>query len=191
MLKWWRKRTAQGNRRQCAPLSLVCREARFQCIVGTVGLMYCGHLLKSNRPRSLPPPKFAPRSGSWDGTLRLWEIQSGRTTRRFVGHSKDVLSVAFSADNRQIVSGSRDKTIKLWNTLGECKYTIQEDVSDTIVCLLVTNISFIHPSCLLSFVVALVCERRLCRTSGQGHLASRLRMCHAMFHTFPTRPTHT
>lgn len=50
---------------------------------------------------------------------------SGSTTRRFVGHSKDVLSVAFSADNRQIVSGSRDKTIKLWNTLGVCKYTIQ------------------------------------------------------------------
>lgn len=65
-------------------------------------------------------------SGSWDGTLRLWEINSGKTTRRFVGHSKDVLSVAFSVDNRQIVSGSRDKTIKLWNTLGECKYTIAE-----------------------------------------------------------------
>merc|ERR1712137_1239985 len=40
---------------------------------------------------------------------------------------KDVLSVAFSADNRQIVSGSRDKTIKLWNTLGENKFTITED----------------------------------------------------------------
>jgi guanine nucleotide-binding protein subunit beta-2-like 1 protein len=66
-------------------------------------------------------------SGSWDGTLRLWEIASGRTTRRFVGHAKDVLSVAFSADNRQIVSGSRDKTIKLWNTLGECKYTIHDE----------------------------------------------------------------
>merc|ERR1711862_583037 len=39
----------------------------------------------------------------------------------------DVLSVAFSADNRQIVSASRDKTIKLWNTLAQCKYTIQED----------------------------------------------------------------
>merc|ERR1712161_71296 len=33
-----------------------------------------------------------------------------------------------SGDNRQIVSGSRDKTIKLWNTLAECKYTITEDM---------------------------------------------------------------
>jgi len=65
-------------------------------------------------------------TGSWDGTLRLWDLNFGTTTRRFVGHTGDVLSVAFSADNRQIVSGSRDKTIKLWNTLGECKYTIDE-----------------------------------------------------------------
>merc|ERR1711937_347962 len=28
---------------------------------------------------------------------------------------------------RQIVSGSRDKTIKLWNTLGQCKYTITDE----------------------------------------------------------------
>jgi guanine nucleotide-binding protein subunit beta-2-like 1 protein len=66
-------------------------------------------------------------SGSWDGTLRLWEIATGKCTKRFIGHTGDVLSVAFSADNRQIVSGSRDRTIKLWNTLGECKFTIQEE----------------------------------------------------------------
>jgi len=66
-------------------------------------------------------------SGSWDCSLRLWNLETGQTTRRFVDHQKDVLSVAFSSDNRQIVSGSRDKTIKLWNTLGECKYTITDE----------------------------------------------------------------
>jgi guanine nucleotide-binding protein subunit beta-2-like 1 protein len=66
-------------------------------------------------------------SGSWDGTLRLWDLNTGATTRRFTGHSKDVLSVAFSADNRQIVSGSRDKAINLWNTLGQLKFVITED----------------------------------------------------------------
>ena len=66
-------------------------------------------------------------SGSWDGTLRLWDLNTGQTTRRFIGHHKDVLSVAFSADNRQIVSGSRDKSINLWNTLGQLKFSITDD----------------------------------------------------------------
>ena len=41
-------------------------------------------------------------SGSWDATLRLWDLNTGQSTRTFVGHAKDVLSVAFSADNRQV-----------------------------------------------------------------------------------------
>ena len=74
-------------------------------------------------------------TGSWDKTLRLWDLQKGVTTRRFEAHTKDVLSVAFSADNRQIVSGSRDKTIKLWNTLAQCKLTIQDEGhSDWVSC---------------------------------------------------------
>merc|ERR1712066_499315 len=60
-------------------------------------------------------------SGSWDKTLRLWDIERGITSTVFKGHKHDVMSVAFSADNRQIISSSRDKTIRLWNTLGECK----------------------------------------------------------------------
>ncbi len=61
-------------------------------------------------------------SGSWDGTLLLWEIStdSSATPRK----SCPLPSLP---DNRQIVSGSPDRTVKLWNTLGECKYTIVED----------------------------------------------------------------
>lgn len=65
-------------------------------------------------------------SGSWDGTLRLWNLETGRTQIRFIGHTKDVLSVAFSADNTKIVSGSRDKTCKIWNTLGKCKLDLTD-----------------------------------------------------------------
>ena len=61
-------------------------------------------------------------------------ITAGETTRQFTSHTKDVLSVAFSVDNRQIVSGSRDKTVKLWNTIGECKLTIDEGHSDWVSC---------------------------------------------------------
>jgi len=69
-------------------------------------------------------------SGSWDRSLRLWDLNTSRTSRLFAGHTGDVLSVAFSPDNRQIVSGARDRSIKLWNTLGECKCTIEDAHND-------------------------------------------------------------
>jgi guanine nucleotide-binding protein subunit beta-2-like 1 protein len=65
-------------------------------------------------------------SGSWDKTLRVWDLKTGVSKDRFVGHTGDVLSVSFSPDNRQIVSAGRDRTIKIWNTIGECKYTITD-----------------------------------------------------------------
>ena len=55
--------------------------------------------------------------------MRLWDLRAGRTTYRFVGHTNDVLSVTMSPDNRQLISGSRDKTMRLWNALAESKYT--------------------------------------------------------------------
>lgn len=68
-------------------------------------------------------------SASWDTSLRLWDLSTGETKYRFMGHSKDVLSVDFSASNTKIISGSRDKTIKLWNTIAECKWTVDEKKS--------------------------------------------------------------
>ena len=37
-------------------------------------------------------------------------------TRELEGHTRGVISIAFSLDGRRIASGSRDKTIKLWET---------------------------------------------------------------------------
>ena len=78
-------------------------------------------------------------SGSWDRTMRLWDLNTGASVRTFQGHGKDVYSVTFSEDNRQTVSGSRDKSIKLWNSLAECKYTITEDMhTDWVSCVILS-----------------------------------------------------
>lgn len=65
-------------------------------------------------------------TASWDGTIRLWNIETGVSVKTMTGHSKDVLSVCVSPDNRLILSAGRDRTIKLWNTLGECQYTLDK-----------------------------------------------------------------
>jgi WD40 repeat protein len=54
-------------------------------------------------------------SGSYDKTLKLWDIETRREIRSFLGHAGGVNSVAISADGRRALSGSYDKTLKLWD----------------------------------------------------------------------------
>jgi WD40 repeat protein len=54
-------------------------------------------------------------SGGRDGTLRLWDIKTGRLLQQFDGHTGSVLSVAFSADSKTILSGGVDNSVRLWN----------------------------------------------------------------------------
>jgi guanine nucleotide-binding protein subunit beta-2-like 1 protein len=61
-------------------------------------------------------------SGSWDKTIRLWDIATCKSDSIFKGHTKDVLSVGFSHDERLIFSGGMDNSLKYWNTKGDLKH---------------------------------------------------------------------
>jgi len=70
--------------------------------------------------RSVNSVKFSPDgrwvlSGSDDGTVKLWDVVTGKEVRTFAGHTDRISSVAFSPDGRQVLSGSNDETVKLWD----------------------------------------------------------------------------
>ncbi|WGV26771.1 protein kinase domain-containing protein [Halotia branconii] len=54
-------------------------------------------------------------NNSNDKTIKLWNLETGKQIRTFIGHSSWINSVAISPDGKTLVSGSSDETIKLWN----------------------------------------------------------------------------
>ncbi len=57
-------------------------------------------------------------SGSSDGTIKIWDIRSGKLLKTLTGHKYSVSSVAVTKDNK-VVSGSADGTIKIWDIKNE------------------------------------------------------------------------
>jgi len=54
-------------------------------------------------------------SGSWDRTLRLWDVASGREIACLGEHFDDVTAAVFSPDDRELLSYGRDGILRLWN----------------------------------------------------------------------------
>jgi WD40 repeat protein len=64
-------------------------------------------------------------SGSYDGTVRIWDAVTGELQQTLPGHTYFVKSVAWSPDSTRIVSGSRDKTVRIWDAVtGELQQTL-------------------------------------------------------------------
>jgi WD40 repeat protein len=54
-------------------------------------------------------------SCSYDGTIKLWDLHTGKCICTLEGHTAPVSCLAFGSNGQQIVSGSYDRTIKLWD----------------------------------------------------------------------------
>ncbi|KAG1875848.1 WD40-repeat-containing domain protein [Suillus subluteus] len=59
-------------------------------------------------------------SGSLDGAVRLWDIDTCKVLAKWTGHTNPVWSVCWSRDGRRVLSGSSDGTTKQWDVeIGE------------------------------------------------------------------------
>lgn len=58
-------------------------------------------------------------TGSYDSTIRIWDINTGECIRTLRGHTLGVRTLQF--DDTKLISGSLDHTIRVWNwRTGEC-----------------------------------------------------------------------
>jgi WD40 repeat protein len=53
-------------------------------------------------------------TASRDGTLSLWEAESGKERVRYRGHAGAVLAVAFTRGGERLISGGTDGTVRVW-----------------------------------------------------------------------------
>ena len=54
--------------------------------------------------------------GNSDGTVHLWNAESGKKLHSLAGHKDEVRIMAFSSVGSVLASGSFDRTVRLWNT---------------------------------------------------------------------------
>ncbi|MCL2211012.1 MAG: caspase family protein [Treponema sp.] len=68
---------------------------------------------------ALSPDGKTIASGSYEGTIKIWDIITGREIRTFYGHLNNINDLTFSSNGKQIISGSSDNTIKIWDVYTE------------------------------------------------------------------------
>lgn len=73
-----------------------------------------GHLNNANCVVFSPDGAWI-ATGSSDGTIRIWDAQTGAEIATLTGHTAPIVSVAFNPDGTKLASGSYDSSIKIWD----------------------------------------------------------------------------
>jgi len=73
-----------------------------------------GHSYSVNCFTFSPDGRTLASAGSYDKTILLWNVRTGKLLHTLIGHENAVSCLAFSWDGQNLVSGSEDKTIKVW-----------------------------------------------------------------------------
>ncbi|KAG8910734.1 hypothetical protein FRC01_006161, partial [Tulasnella sp. 417] len=72
-------------------------------------------------------------TGSYDRTVRVWNMETGQEVHRLLGHTRAVRALQF--DECKLVTGSMDRTLRLWNwRTGQCIRTLEGHTAG-VVCL--------------------------------------------------------
>jgi WD40 repeat protein len=65
--------------------------------------------------RGAEPRWPAAGSAGLDGTVRLWDLPTGRARSALRGHTGGVWGVSVSADGSRVLSAGLDGTVQLWD----------------------------------------------------------------------------
>ncbi|EGF98333.1 uncharacterized protein MELLADRAFT_51043 [Melampsora larici-populina 98AG31] len=72
-------------------------------------------------------------TGSWDRTIRVWNLETKETMNVLKGHTRGIRCLQF--DKSKLITGAMDGNLKIWNwRTGECMRSIQAH-EEGVVCL--------------------------------------------------------
>jgi len=70
-------------------------------------------------------------TGSYDGTIKIWDLETGTEKRTLRGHTSGIRCLQLS--NCQVISGGMDRTIRIWNWVtGDLIKTVEGPTGDVL-----------------------------------------------------------
>jgi WD40 repeat protein len=89
--------------------------------------------------------------GGIGGEVHLLEQDTLNIIRKLAGHTSRITCIEYCSALTVVITGSRDKTARVWNAAGECLHVLQEHTNG-VNCTAVHGTTYVHVMCLLIIV---------------------------------------